>query len=87
MFVFYVDTDLGMEINAQCRGHYFERGEIVQRRVVVNDLIVWIEHNTRSDLFRVAFGASPDYPAQITRAEALVLLHSAIGLDHELLHA
>jgi len=72
--------DMGLELNEK-EGHTFwQPGEVLQFRGVVNGVTVWIEQACgRMSLngktgYRVAFGAHPEYPPMVDVREAARLI-------------
>lgn len=70
MFVLCV-TDWGMETNKAFGVNTFKPGEIVQIVLLIGLELVWIEHHSRFNLYRVAFGPSPFFTQQVSEREAV----------------
>lgn len=51
--------DIGLVLNAERGTNIYQPGELMQMRFWVNALLVWVAHDTRSDMYRVAFGEEP----------------------------
>ena len=71
--------DAGQRLNKEFGSDVYQDGEKLQVHCLVNGEHVWIENNISENLFRVAFGESPDYVPQVSDDQAKLIFAERFG--------